>query len=274
MSYVTDVGWKTVRDYKREMFARGSNCQADCRRVSVGDIGDLVNKHDIVVADREFTFEKGEEKSWEERFQPILEFIAKQAKGEMLSISSFGDFLESGEAYKDFLPANKLVTFKGYAGMYLLRYTVGGLNILSYDPTKPVLERFEDETNRFLDGCIPPESLGAFIDEQYEKPDPRVLKAVIDHAVDTGKAPEHPKVLMVGDMYAADVILANLYKQQFGDEADVHSCLVKSYGLLHEKRPTILITRIIDRSLGNLFSFCTDTKKHIRSWDRELMGMP
>ena len=235
--------------------------------------------YDVVILDREFTIQSGAENLRDDKFTFLIEGLHGRQKGDIVSVCTPEDFITIGKQYSNipphgvFLPVNKLVTFKGSQDQYLLRYGQDGLRIFRYDPCKDVSRRFTDETARFwVSGTDTPVTLAEKVDKQFEKPEPIVFKAVMDYNVYSKRAKKKPKVLVVGDMYGADIVAANLLRQADDLDAEISTCLVKSYGLSQDilKHKMLVFTRTFDRFFGNIFSFCSSRVRYSNSWDKNL----
>lgn len=180
---------------------RPRNFKVNYRLRDVNGLRELVDKYDLFPLDRDCTLQEYHGKREVPEFEETLEAI--KGKSEIISNSSFRTFLGIRDVYQD-LPVNKLVRFSGFGCPHLLRIEDGELRIFSYVVPSGT---FSDATEE-LKG--PNDSLVHEIEHPYDKPDPLVVRAVIDYNVFNGRVGPDPRTLMVGDAYLTDIVAGNL----------------------------------------------------------------
>ncbi len=165
------------------------------------DIRDLQNfsLFDLYILDRDCTLQGYHAKTRVPEFEKTLKAIGQ--KSELVSNSSYDEFLRIRDIFGDIMPVSKLVKLYGTGSPYLLRFTDGKLSIFLID--RPVIT---DGTSILLQG----DKLLGKIEYNYKKPNPKIIEAVININKVKERVPKNPRILMVGDRYLTDIVAGNL----------------------------------------------------------------
>lgn len=219
-------------------YMKPSSYKVDYRIGTVCELSFLEHNYDLIILDRDCTLHGYHAKERVRDFDYVLQKIKK--KSEIVSNSSYDEMKRIRDVFGFMLPVSKLVRFTGIASPCLLRFTGGELNIASYDTETG---NFTDITNNLSDG----DRLLEKIAFNYKKPNPIIVKAVIDYNKFIGSVPkEKARVLMVGDRYLTDIVCANL--------AGIDTAIVDPVEPHTEKLSLMLGRWLVDVPVGGLMS--------------------
>ena len=205
----------------------------------VNGLANLNDQYDLFILDRDGTLQEYHGSQRVTEFENVLKYIAPAS--ELVSNSSFREFLKIGRIYSNLFPVSKLVRFSGGGeSPYLLRIRKQELNILRYEQETHSLtdetSRFKGEDNALLDEIV----------YNDKKPNPLIIHAVIDANIQDERIPENPKTLMVGDRYLTDIVAGNL--------AGVDTAMVRPYLPLFDTLSLILTRYLLDLPIGFVMS--------------------
>ncbi len=184
---------------------RPSSYMVTHRLDSVNDLPELMGEYDLFFLDRDCTLQEYHGDSIPEEFAEAIQTIAPMS--EIISNSSFDEFLRLGGIFSSIMPVNKLVLLKSHIGGMpnLLRIEDNVLKLFCYSPSEGT---FTDESRAY--GNLE-HALGNHITYNFKKPDPLVLHALLDyHGRSRDTVTSIPKALMVGDRYMTDIACGNL----------------------------------------------------------------
>lgn len=249
------------------------NFRVQHRTKSVNDLVNIEKDYDIIFLDRDITLAKYHGPR-EPEFDSTLERIAN--KSELVSNSSFMEFLKIGSFYSKDFPVSKVVKFKGMGDkktVYALRIKDNKLSVFRYDPTeKPgikaslnkmfgeivdynavpcvenVTKQFVHKDNNILDsdGNLRKDLLKYKISKKINKINPLVFTTVKDVGIFEGRYGRDPKTLAIGDLYTTDVMGAN--------RAGIHAAINKPFHPLSDKWYLIPSRYILNNVYGELMS--------------------
>ncbi len=171
---------------------------------SVNELPELMGDYDIFFLDRDCTLQDYHGDSIPEEFREAVETVAPMS--EIISNSSFNEFMRLGGIFSNIMPVNKLVLLKSnIEGMpNLLRMEDNVLKLFCYNLSDGT---FTDESRAY--GNLE-HAIGNHIIYNFKKPDPLVIFALLDyHSSLRGDAGE-PRALMLGDRYMTDIACGNL----------------------------------------------------------------
>ena len=207
------------------------------------DINDLRNlDYDLFILDRDCTLQGYHEKKRVSEFEETLKQIG--SKSELVSNSSFNEFLKIRDIFGDVMPISKLIKFNGID--YLIRFDNNKISILRYVRDLNGVT-FKDETNKFMCG----DKLLHPISYNYKKPNPLTVESAVHINIHNGRIPINSKALMVGDRYLTDIVAGNLAQPVF---AKVDTARVIPYKPLTDKLDLILIRYLLDSPFGTIMS--------------------
>ncbi|MBR9691458.1 HAD hydrolase-like protein [Candidatus Woesearchaeota archaeon] len=210
------------------------------RRIKdVNDLAYLFEHYGLLILDRDCFLQEYHGKERVEKFEGTLRLVAP--KTELVSNSSFSEFLKIGDVYSGLFPVSKLVRFLQRGDIpHLLRIRDFELRILSYDQEA---HEITDKTDELKNGN------GELLDEiiyNYKKPDPLILQAVIDMNIQEKRIVRDSRVAMVGDRYLTDIVAGNL--------AGVESIISKPYKPFSDKLGLLLTRYLLDTPIGGVMS--------------------
>ncbi len=212
------------------------NYRVNHRLKTVNGLESIASNYDLIILDRDCTLQPYHSSERVPEFESTLQSLV--GKSELVSNSSYNEFLRICEIYGNLMPINKLVKFAGEEDPYLLRYENGRLKAYKYSPTD---HKLIDATSETIgeDNALKRE-----ISYNYKKPDPLVIQAVIDYKKKSlGKK---PNTLMVGDRYLTDIAAGNL--------AGIDTAKVKAYKPFSDKISLVLTRYLLDYPLGGFMS--------------------
>lgn len=203
----------------------------------LGDVNDLLFlNYDLFILDRDCTLQGYHAKKRVPEFEDTLKIIG--SKSELVSNSSYNELLKIRDIYGDIMPVSKLVKFTGEQYPYLLRFTDGKLTVLRMSS----LGGYSDVTSLMAQG----DKLLIEPSYNFKKPNPEIIRAVIEANTFEKRVSKNPKVLMVGDRYLTDIVAGNL--------AGVDTARVKPYKPFSDKPDLIAVRYLIDSPIGNIMS--------------------
>ena len=224
-------------------YLRPSSYRVTHRLKDVRDLRKLVEQYDLFILDRDCSLQEYHGSQRVPEFENVLRYIAPAS--ELVSNSSFKEFLKIGELYGNLFPVSKLVRFAGEGSSpFLLRFANGELSVIVYDLHEGLLadvtSRFKGPNNTLLDE----------ISYNYRKPNPLIINAVVDFNAAERRIPAKKlKVLMVGDRFLTDIVAGNL--------AGVDTARVKPYRPFSDKPDLLALRYLVDSPLGFIMSRLT-----------------
>lgn len=219
------------------IYLKPENFRVTHRLDSVNDLGDLESEYDLFLLDRDCTLQPYHDTQRVPEFEKTLQRIAH--KSEIVSNSSFRTFLGIRDVYGDLMPISKMIRLHGFGDPDLLRLDGGGLRVISY---LPYSRTFNDQTSeKALNGALLFD-----VEHDYDKPDPLVIRAVVDWNIVTKRVPTQPRVLMVGDSYLTDIVAGNL--------AGVDTARVRPFKPMVDRLDLILLRYALDSPWGAMMS--------------------
>jgi predicted HAD superfamily phosphohydrolase YqeG len=229
---------RNIKDYLRP-----SSYNLTTRLESVNDLTKL--DYDLFILDRDCTLTGYHSKERAKEFEHTLQAIGPRA--ELVSNSSYDEFRRIGEIFSDVMPVSKLVNLRGQEGNHLLRIENGVFSVFQLD---------QGEVSEVTDQLYVNDRFIGEIAYNFKKPDPRIIRAVVNTNVASLRVPENPRVLMVGDRYLTDIVCGNL--------AGVDTARVTPYKPFTDALDLIAIRYLLDSPIGNVMSSYMALKKAFR----------
>jgi hypothetical protein len=224
-------------------YLKPSSYRVTHRMRTANDLTKFADQYDLILLDRDCAISRYHGPAIEPEFRETLERIA--AKSEIISNSSFAEFLRIGDIYSDLIPVSKLVKLKDYDTTkdVLLRIDHQQMDVINAD-SLVVMDTLYLPKHDLSKAKRVDVTFGRHIADEYTKPDPLPLIAVIRYRRQDAAA---TNVLMFGDRYLTDVMAGNL--------CGVDTAKVRSYKPLSEwKKPALFFMRPIDASTGFVMS--------------------